>query len=127
MTISSQQELEKLFANNHCKIELNEDSYSKTRYINQFLFDHLIKYELNFEPYTEIAKRCSMSSIQLMRSTATNRFYIGFVNLGGHGARYEVRPVRLSEVEYHLYIERMFADYAKELDWGISLNEDYEI
>lgn len=127
MNINSRYELEKLFENNSCKIELKEENYSKTRYINQILFDNLVKYELNFEPYIQISKKCSLSSIQIMMSNETNRFYIGFVNIGGHGVKYEIKPVRLHEVEDHEYIERMFANYAQELDWGIDLNENYKI
>jgi hypothetical protein len=62
-----------------------------------------------------------------MRSTKTNRFYIGFVNLGGHGARWEVRPVRLGEVENSNYLKKMLENYGQALDWGIDLKENYDI
>jgi hypothetical protein len=127
MVLSSKQELEKLFEDNSCTTELNEESYSKSRYIDQNLFDNLIKYELNFEPYIEIAKHCSMQSTEIMRSIKTNRFYIGFVNLGGHGARWEVRPVRLGEVENPKYLKKMLENYGQALDWGIDLKENYDI
>jgi hypothetical protein len=106
---------------------LEESSYNKTRYIDGEIYKDLIKYKLNFEPYTEIAKRCSMNSIFIMRSARTNRFYIGFLNIGGHGARYEVRPVRLREIKNEQYIEYMFANHGQQLDRGIDLNEKYEI
>jgi len=127
MILNSKQELEKLFEDNICTTELNEESYSKSRYIGQNLFDDLIKYELNFEPYIEIAKHCSMQNTEIMRSIKTNRFYIGFVNLGGHGARCEVRPVRLGEVENPNYLKKMLENYGQALDCGIDLKEHYDI
>ncbi|MES2811520.1 MAG: hypothetical protein V4670_03535 [Bacteroidota bacterium] len=127
MILDSKEELEQLFEDNSCTTELNEESYSKSRYIDQNIFDNLVKYELNFEPYIEIAKHCLMESIQIMRSMNTNRFYIGFVNLGGHSARFEVRPVRLGEVENSSYIKKMLENYGQVLDWGIDLKENYDI
>lgn len=127
MTLNSIDELKNLFHDNICKLVLNEESYSKTIYIDQLIFDDLTKFELNFEPYIEIAKSCLMSSITVMKSKTTNRFYIGFVNLGGHGARFEVRPVRLQEILNIDYIRKMFANYGQELDWGIDIKEKYEV
>lgn len=127
MTIDSKVELRQLFEENKPLCELNEYSYSKSRYVTRLEFDSLIQYKLDFEPYLEIARRCSMSGIYVMRSPITNRFYIGFINLGGHGAMWEVRPVRIKEVEDASYIERMLKDHGQQLDWGIDLNENYKI
>lgn len=127
MVLNSIEELKNLFHDNICKLNLNEESYSKTIYIDQLIFDDLSKFELNFEPYIDIAKSCLMSSITVMKSKTTNRFYIGFVNLGGHGARFEVRPVRLKEILNVDYIRKMFANYGQELDWGIDIKEKYEV
>ena len=127
MIINSAEDLENIFRNNICKLDLKEESYSKTIYIDQATFDNLIKFDLNFEPYTDIASSCLMTSITVMRSKTTNRFYIGFANVSGHGPRYEVRPVRLKEILNFDYIKKMFANYGQELDWGIDINEKYEV
>lgn len=127
MTLNSINELKNLFHDNIYKLDLNENSYSKTIYIDQLIFENLIKFDLNFEPYIDIAKSCLLTSITVMKSKTTNRFYIGFVNLGGHGARYEVRPVRIKEIQNYDYIKKMFANYGQELDWGIDINEKYEV
>ena len=108
-------------------IELGESSYHKTIYVESSEFNQLIKYELNFEPHISIANECLMKSIQLMRSEKTNRFYIGIVNLGGHRAIFEIRPVRLNEILNFEYLKKMFQNYAQELDWGIDINEKYEV
>ena len=127
MKINSISELEKLFKVYRCKAKISEASFIKTRYIDQITYDRLIRYELKFDPYVDIAERCSMKLLEIMRSPITNRFYIGFVNIGGHGARWEIRPVGLLEVKNYQYMERMFAKYGQQLDWDIDLNENYEI
>jgi hypothetical protein len=75
MTLNSLAELENLFQDNICKLDLNEESYSKTIYIDQSIFDRLIKFDLNFNPYINIAKGCLMTSITVMKSKTTNRFF----------------------------------------------------
>lgn len=127
MTLNSVSELEKLIKDNICVEDLSEECYSKTIYVEQATMDNLIKYELDFQPYMDIAKKCLLQSIQIMKSTHTNRFYIGLVNLGGHGPAYEIRPVRLAEIKDHKYIEKMFANHGQELDWGIDINIKYKI
>jgi hypothetical protein len=81
MAINSVKELENLFETHICDAKLDENSYSKTRYIGQNTFNNMVIYHLNFEPYTDIAKRCSMTALNVFRSIKTNRFYIGFVNV----------------------------------------------
>lgn len=126
MEINSEQQLHDLFTNNKC-IELNESSYTKTIYVKQSIYESLIPFDLNFEPYCSVAKECLMDSIQIMKSAQTNRFYIGFANLGGHYAVYEIRPVRLKEIKDIDYIKKMFNNYGQGLDFGIDLSEKYEI
>jgi hypothetical protein len=120
-------ELENLFHTNIAAWGLHEEAYSKTIYIDQSQFDDLIKFDLNFQPYISIAESCGMSSIMVMKSKTTHRFYIGFVNLAGHGPRYEVRPVRLKEMLNFEYIRKMLANHAQELDGGIDIKEKYEV
>lgn len=127
MTLNSLDELKNIFHDNICKLDLNEESYSKTIYIDESIYDNLIKVELNFEPYIDIAKSCSMRFISVMKSDTTNRFYIGFANLGGHAPRYEIRPVRLQEILNFDYIRKMFANYGQELDRAIDTKEKYEV
>mgnify|MGYP001095048725 CR=1 FL=1 len=125
--IKSQEDLEELFRELPCNQQIENDSYRKTRFVNNVVFDNLIKYKLDYEPYISIAKRCSMTHIDIMRSQKTNRFYIGFLNTGGHGARYEIRPVKKVDIMDFGYIEDMFANFGQKMDWGIELNENYEI
>jgi len=125
--VNSSDELDKLFAEHKCEVEIEPDSFRKTRYIDSKTYDNLVKYELAFPLYTEIAKSCSMAFFKIMRSTQTNRFYIGFINLGGHGPAYEIRPVQLSDIKNYEYMEKMFANHAEQLDWGIDLKENYQV
>lgn len=127
MILNTIEELKKLFNSDNSAIELNEECYSKTIYVDSNIFDELVKYSLDFEPYKTIAEKCLMTSVQIMKSEKTNRFYIGFMNLGGHGARCEVRPVRLKEVLNFEYVEKMFADYGQELDRVIDIKLKYEV
>ncbi|HUC80187.1 MAG TPA: hypothetical protein VMR70_04690 [Flavisolibacter sp.] len=127
MKIKSVQELEMLFTDYPCLAQIANDSFTKTRYVDRMTFEALEKYELDFHPYTDIAKKCLMSDIPLLRSQKTNRFYIGFTNLGGHGAVWEIRPVGITEVKDVDYLERMYANNGQQLDWGIDLSEKYEI
>jgi len=127
MKLKSISELETLFSDYKSNSEIKLDSFRKTRYIDSRTFDNLVSYELDFAPYNEIAKRCSMGSFFIMRSTRTNRFYIGFLNLGGHGPVYEIRPVRLPDVKDYEYMEKMFANHAQQLDWGVDIKEDYKV
>jgi hypothetical protein len=127
MKIDTIEKLQQIFNENSCNNELEEDSFKKTIYVDKSIFDSLIKYDLDFEPYIKVAKECLMQSIQIMQSTKTNRIYIGFVNLGGHSPAYEIRPVRLIEILNIDYIEKMFNNYGQELDWGIDINEKYEV
>lgn len=116
-----------LFADYPCHEQIADDSFIKTRYVDRTAFEALEKYELDFPPYTDIAKRCLLPCLPIMRSLKTNRFYIGFINLGGHGAVWEIKPVRIIDVKDVNYIERMYANHGQQLDWGIDLNENYEI
>ena len=125
--VNSSAELDKLFSMYQCECEIEPGSYRKTRYIDSLAYDNLVKYELAFPLYTEIAKSCSMAFVKIMRSTQTNRFYIGFVNLGGHGPAYEIRPVQLSDVKNYEYMQKMFANYGEQLDWGVDLKENYKV
>lgn len=127
MKIYTTEQLQQLFNENQIIVELKEDSYKKTIYVDKPIFDSLVKFDLDFEPYINVAKKCLMQSIQIMQSTKTNRFYIGLVNLGGHAPAYEIRPVRLIEILNIDYIEKMFNNYGQELDWGIDINEKYEV
>ena len=127
MKINTTAQLQQLFNENQSIVELKEDSYKKTIYVDKPIFDSLVKFDLDFEPYINVAKECLMQSIQIMQSTKTNRFYIGLVNLGGHAPAYEIRPVRLIEILNIDYIKKMFNNYGQELDWGIDINEKYEI
>jgi hypothetical protein len=125
--INSEAELKELFDTYICKSELNESSFRKTRYIDHSVSNNLDRYKLNFEPYIKIADRCGMNYVDILRSKQTNRFYLGFLNTGGHGAVYEIRPSRLSDILNYGYIEDMFANHAQKLDWGIDINEEYEV
>ena len=127
MKIDTIEQLQQLFNENLSMVELKEDSFKKTIYVDKSIFDSLIKFDLAFEPYINIAKECLMESIQIMQSTKTNRFYIGLVNFGGHAPAYEIRPVRLIEILNITYIKKMFNNYGQELDWGIDINEKYEV
>jgi hypothetical protein len=127
MKIDNIEKLQRIFNDISCINELKEDSYKKTIYVDKSIFDSLIKFDLDFEPYINVAEECLMQSLQIMQSTKTKRFYIGFVNLGGHAPAYEIRPVRLIEILNIDYIEKMFKNYGQELDWGIDINEKYEI
>ena len=123
--INSEEELRKLFEEYRPKFEQNESSYSKTRYVSWSVFVGLELYYLEFEPYVELAKQCPL--ICVLRSKTTNRFYIGFVNDGGHSTIGEVRPVRLKEVLDLEYMKSMFENYCQKMHWGADLNENYEI
>ncbi len=125
--IKSEIELKSLFESYQCKTEIEISSYRKTRYVDDGIYNNLVRYRLNFEPFTRIAKSCSMRCIDIMRSEYTNRFYIGFLNTGGHRAVCEIRPVRLADIFDYSYINDMFANHAQKLDWGIDINENYEI
>src|SRR5688500_3222634 len=127
LKIKSIQELQELFEAYPCRIKLEEESFAKTRYISWQQYKDLVVYQLDFQPYAAIAERCAMTSMSIMRSPKTNTFYIGFINLGGHAAAVEIRPVRLQEAIDFEYLERMFAHHARNLDIGIDLQEDYEI
>jgi len=125
--INSIDELKDLFKTYSCVTEIDNTNYRKTRYVSGKVFDNLIKYELDFEPFISIKNRIFMSGIPLMRSETTNRYYIGFVNLGGHGPAFEIRPVRLSDVLDFKYIERMYENHGLILDREIELNANYDI
>jgi hypothetical protein len=127
IVINSLPELRELFRLSPCKAEIAEESFGKTRYVSYQIFKELECYELWFEPYQEIARQCSMTQVLVFKSQITNRFYIGFVNLGGHGARWEIRPVKLEHVLDHDYLKKMYRNHAQELDWGIDLHENYEV
>ena len=113
LRINSQEELKKLFDEYRPKFELNESSYSKTRYVDDQTYCDLFLYLLDFEPYIEMAKNCSMIGISLKRSEKTNIFYIGFFNDGGHRSISELRPVRLKEVLDLEYMKSMFENYCQ--------------
>lgn len=123
----SEEELNDLIIKFPCTQVLDSQCYSKTRYIEQSEFDDLIKYILLFEPYLEIAKRCLMSAVPILRSKRTNRLYIGFVNLGGHRAMCEVRPIRIEEIKNIAYIGKMYSNNGQALDWGLDINQNYVI
>ncbi len=125
--ITSEQQLDKLFNSHQCNFYIDPSCYRKTRYIEDKTYDDLIKYRLNFEPYIQIAKVCSMLNIHIYRSRFTNRFYIGFFNTGGHAPRFEIRPLRLEDIKNYSYIQDMFSNHAQKLSWGIDINENYDI
>jgi hypothetical protein len=127
MKIDTVEQLQELFNENSSIVELKEESYIKTIYVDKSIFDSLVKFDLAFEPYNNVAKECLMQSIQIMQSTKTKRFYIGLINLGGHDPAYEIRPVRLIEILNIAYLKKMFNNYGQELDWGIDINEKYEV
>ena len=123
----SEEELIEVAAKYPCSQVLDERYYSVTRYVSQDQFESLIQYSLLYEPYLEVAKNCSMSWVSILRSEITNRFYIGLVNLGGHGAVYEIRPITIERIKDVAYIHKMFANHGRELDQGIELNQEYQI
>lgn len=125
--LKSEKELFQIMNCYPCHSVLDEDSFSKTRYIPDSDYDALIKYHLVYEPYVAIAEKCRMRAVPIMRSPKTNRFYIGFVNTGGHKAICEVRTVRFEEICDSDYIEKMYSDYGAELDQGIDQFEAYNI
>ena len=123
MKINLISELENLFKEYPCSFEIGDESFIKFRVVSENIYESFISYELNFWPYVQIAQKCSMSYIDIMRSPKTNRFYIGFTNLAGHAPRCEVRPVKLSQVKNHWYMESLFANYCELLGRGIDSNE----
>ncbi len=127
MSINSKSELEELFLSTIIKKSLNEDSYSKTRCVTVSEFKLLKSYDLNFEPYNSIAVECGMIQTPILQSEKTNRFYIGFLNLGGHGAFGEIRPIRLKEILNLNYIKEMYENHGAKMDREVDMNENYEI
>ena len=127
MNISSEKELEELYLSMTTKNTLNEISYSKTRYISVPEFQLLKRYDLDFEPYNSIALECKMNRISILQSKTTKRFYIGYLNLGGHGAFGVIRPVRLKEITNLKYIKEMYENHGEKMNLTVDLNVDYEI
>jgi hypothetical protein len=125
--IESTKALKEIAEINPDKSPLPESSYDKTRFIGHREFDAMIEYVLSYEPYIKIAERCGMDRFNILQSPVTNRFYIGFINIGGHAPRCEVRPVRLKEIAYADYMLSMFENQGQKLDWGLDLNENYEV
>ena len=125
--LKSEKELLQIINRYPCHSVLDESRFSKTRYISDSDYDELIKYHLVFEPFVSIAEKCRMRAIPVMRSQKTGRFYIGFVNTGGHKAMCEVRPVRFEEICDSDYIEKMYANHGAELDNGIDRFATYDI
>ena len=64
MNINSIIELEDLFQEFPCMVEIGDENYFKTRVIDRRLFDNLISYELLFSPYQEIAEKSSLTILE---------------------------------------------------------------
>lgn len=125
--LKSEKELLEVINRYPCQAILDESSFRKTRYISDSDYEGLIKYYLLFDPYIAIAEKCRVRAVPIMRSPKTNRFYIGFVNTGGHRSMCEVRPVRLEEICDTGYIEKMYECHGAGLDYGIDRFESYDI
>ena len=123
MTLNSVSELEKLIKDNICVEDLSEECYSKTIYVEQATMDNLIKYELDFQPYMDIAKKSLLQSIQIMKSTHTNIFYIGFDSLKTMKLLFEIENLGYKLSKKELYENPIIRDFIKLLQ----INEEIEI
>lgn len=80
---------------------------------------------LTFEPYLSIAVACGMTHFCILKSKL--RLYLGNINTGGHGVRFEVRPVSLAQLKDIKLMTRLHQNYSYELGCHINLKADYPL
>mgnify|MGYP006084343089 CR=1 FL=1 len=127
MELKNEEDLKVELSKSYKNDDLDDKHFNKTIYAKQNDFMSLIQYELNFEPYTSLAKTCGMSSINIKKSPDTNRFYFGNLNMAGHGPAFELRPIKLEHVQDLELIRVLFTNHAYELGRVIDRESIYKI
>jgi hypothetical protein len=118
-----EQELEK-----YGEVELlPTESFNRARYASSSEFESLERIELLFEPYLSIANDCNMTLCPVFRSPVTNRLYVGYVNIGGHGSKIEIKPITVKQALNPVFIKNMYKDYAKEINDSVDPTLNYKI
>lgn len=125
--IESLIELEQLFVESASAYIDFLGSFDKSVYGNLSLADTMTDYELCFEPYISLAKELGMTRFSLRQSTTTKRLYLWNFNIGGHGARFELRPVLLEHVLDIPLMRDLHQNHALLLGRNIDLDTHYEI
>lgn len=119
--VKSFEALEQLFS------VLDEGLEQAGIYGSQQHLSEMPRYELDFTPYTALAKNCGMKSISLRRSEDTGRVYLWNVNISGHGPRLELLPVSFSQVKNIHFMQKMHVDHAYFLSLAIDVSANYKI
>ena len=99
-------------------IKLKAAAYRQTRYISHSDFKALEVVQLTFAPY---------EPDYLYHSKRSNRLYAGNINTAGHGAKFEIRPVTLTQVAKGVDVVALYENWAIALSRNVDLNADYEI
>jgi hypothetical protein len=127
MEIKNEEELKMEFSKSSENDDLAQHHFNKTIYAQQKDFMALVNCELKFEPYISLAKQCGMSSMVIKKSSNTNRFYFGNLNIAGHGPAFELRPIKLQHVLDLSLIKTLFSNHAYELGRVIDRESNYKI
>lgn len=125
--VTSLAELVELFADSESAYDGFSWDYAKSRYGSYQDLQEMPEYQLNFEPYIQIAEKCGMKSLSLKRSSTTGRFYAWNINLGGHTPRLELRPVTLNQVVDLALMKQYHENWACGLGCNIEINPACEI
>lgn len=120
-------ELIKLFNESKSSYESFCGDYSQSRYGTLVNLRDMPEYELSFSPFTEIARKCGMTSFSLKRSSKTGRIYVWNLNLGGHAPKLELRPITLEHLMDEYLMIKYHENGAYELGCNISIESNYEI
>ena len=125
--VNSEEELVSLLVKEKEIMALPHSIQVKSRYCSFDIYDSLIDLSLNFEPYISVARRCGMKYCSIMQSKKTNRFYVGYINNGGHASRCEIMPISNENILNPDYIESVYRDYALKINRAVDPELSYEI
>ena len=123
--VSSISDLEKLYSELTQESKLPQSCYETTLLISNVEFGKLIYFQLASEPFIEVAKYCGMASFGIYGSE--KRFYLGHINVAGHGARFVIRPVLLDQLLDVVLMKSLNEDYCQRLESGAVKELAFEI
>lgn len=98
--------------------ELPARCYQKSIYISAAEFRSLAEITLDFSPF---------DGLVVYQSGDTHRLYAGNINLAGHGARFEIRPLRKSDLESAELLTRLYDNFAEEMGKSVDRNLNYPL
>ncbi|WP_024611612.1 hypothetical protein [Pseudoalteromonas sp. TB64] len=125
--ISKHDQLVLLFDESQPSYESFEGDYTRSRYGTYQNFFDMPEYQLDYSPFIELALECGMSSFSLKRSSKTGRIYAWNTNIGAHGPKLELRPVKLQHVMNMPLMKKYHENWAYELGCNIDIDATYEI